>query len=218
MIENAQRCYEPRGLALCILQPYFSWLLTHPSGKESRSKETQTLYLIIGKNNEKGSWVLVMPMNFLCPVLAPAAAAKSRQSCPTLCDPIDGSPPGSHPWDSPGKNTGVGCHFLLQYMKVKSESEVAQSCPTLRDPMDCSLPGSSVHGISQARGVGYWMMKFGVSHLLSLSHKIKTVPTWLEYWLHLKFYSGLGPCTGRWILYYWAIREAVHIHSAVGLK
>ena len=73
-----------------------------------------------------------------------AAAAKSLQSCPTLCDPIDSR-------DSPGKNTGVGCHFLLQCMKVKSESEVAQSCPTLRDPMDCSLPGSSVHGIFQAR-------------------------------------------------------------------
>ena len=56
-----------------------------------------------------------------------------------------------HPWDSPGKNTGVGCHFLLQCMKVKSESEVAQSCPTLRDPMDGSPPGSSVHGIFQAR-------------------------------------------------------------------
>ena len=56
-----------------------------------------------------------------------------------------------HRWDSPGKNTGVGCHFLLQCMKVKSESEVAQSCPTLRDPMDRSLPGSSVHGIFQAR-------------------------------------------------------------------
>ena len=55
------------------------------------------------------------------------------------------------PWDSPGKNTGVGCHFLLQCMKVKSEREVAQLCPTLRDPMDCSLPGSSVHGIFQAR-------------------------------------------------------------------
>ena len=55
------------------------------------------------------------------------------------------------PWDSPGKNTGVGCHFLLQCMKVKSESEVAQSCPTLSYPMDCSLPGSSVHGIFQAR-------------------------------------------------------------------
>ena len=56
-----------------------------------------------------------------------------------------------HPWDSQGKNTGVGCHFLLQCMKVKSESEVAQSCLTLSDPMDCSLPGSSIHGIFQAR-------------------------------------------------------------------
>ena len=56
-----------------------------------------------------------------------------------------------HPWDSLGKNTGVGCHFLLQCMKVRSESEVAQSCPTLSDPMDCILPGSSVHGIFQAR-------------------------------------------------------------------
>ena len=56
-----------------------------------------------------------------------------------------------HPWDSLGKNTGVGCHFLLQCMKVKSESEVAQLCPTLSDSMDCSLPGSSSHGIFQAR-------------------------------------------------------------------
>ena len=108
----------------------------------------------------------VMPSNHLilcCPLLllpsvfprirvfSNAAAAKSRQSCLTLCNPIDGSPPGSHPWDSPGKNTGVGCHFLLQCMKVKSESEVAQSCPTLRDPMGCSPPGSSIHGIFQAR-------------------------------------------------------------------
>ena len=84
---------------------------------------------------------------------AAAAAAKSLQSCPTLCDPIDGSPPGSPVpgiLHSPGKNTGVGCHFLLQCMKVKSESEVAQSCLTLSDPMDCSPPGSSVHGIFQA--------------------------------------------------------------------
>ena len=55
------------------------------------------------------------------------------------------------PWDSPGKNTRVGCHFLLQCMKVKSESEVAQLCLTLNDPMDCSLPGSSIHGIFQAK-------------------------------------------------------------------
>ena len=79
---------------------------------------------------------------------AAAAAAKSLHLCLTLCDPRDSSPPGfPHPWDSPGKNTGVGCHFLLQCMEVKSESEVSQSCPTLSDPMDCSLPGSSVHGI-----------------------------------------------------------------------
>ena len=70
-------------------------------------------------------------------MVAAAAAAKSLQSCPTLCDPRDGSPPGSpRLWDSPGKNTGVGCHFLLQCMKVKSESEVAQSCLTLTDPME----------------------------------------------------------------------------------
>ena len=56
-----------------------------------------------------------------------------------------------HPWDFPGKNSGVGCHFLLQCVKVKSESEVPQSCLTLSDPMDCSLPGSSIHGIFQAR-------------------------------------------------------------------
>ena len=65
-----------------------------------------------------------------------------------------------HPWDSPGKNTGVGCHFLLQCMKVKSESEVAQSCPTLSDPMDCSLRGSSVHGIFKARVLEWGAIAF----------------------------------------------------------
>ena len=64
------------------------------------------------------------------------------------------------PWDSPGKNTGVGCHFLLQCMKVKSESEVAQSCPTLSDPVDYSLPGSSVHGIFQARVLEWGAIAF----------------------------------------------------------
>ena len=64
------------------------------------------------------------------------------------------------PWDSPGKNTGVGCYFLLQCMKVKSESEVAQSCPTLSDPMDCSLIGSSVHGIFQARVLEWGAIAF----------------------------------------------------------
>ena len=65
-----------------------------------------------------------------------------------------------HPWDSPGKNTGVGCHFLLQCMTVKSESEVAQSCPTLGDPMDHSLPGSSAHGIFQARVLEWGAIAF----------------------------------------------------------
>ena len=85
-------------------------------------------------------------------MISAAAAAKLLQSCPTLCNPIDGSPPGlPHPWDSPGKNTGVGCHCLLQCRKVKSESEVAQLCQTVSDPTDCSPPGSSIHGIFQAR-------------------------------------------------------------------
>ena len=70
------------------------------------------------------------------------------------------------PWDSPGKNTGVGCHFLLQCMKVKSESEVAQSCPTLCDPMDYSPPGSSVHGILQAR-----VLEWGAITSLNYTYK-----------------------------------------------
>ena len=64
------------------------------------------------------------------------------------------------PWDSPGKNTGVGCHFLLQRMEVKSEREVAQLCRTLSDPMDCSLPGSSAHGIFQARVLEWGAIAF----------------------------------------------------------
>ena len=79
-----------------------------------------------------------------------AAAAKSLQWCPILCDPIRRQPTRLPcPWDSPGKNTGVVCHFRLQCMKVKSESEVAQSCLTPSDHMDCSLPGSSVLGFSR---------------------------------------------------------------------
>ena len=74
-----------------------------------------------------------------------------------------------HPWDSPSKNTGVGCHFLLQCMKVKSESEVAQSCPTLGDPMDCSLPGSSIHGIFQARVPEWGAIAFSKSGLVVLN-------------------------------------------------
>ena len=74
-------------------------------------------------------------------------------------------------WDSPGKNTGVGCHFLLQCMKVKSESEVVQSCLTLRNPMDYSLPGSSIHGIFQARELEWGAIAF--SRKLSRSWQIQ---------------------------------------------
>ena len=70
-----------------------------------------------------------------------------------LCATPETAAHQAHPWDSPGKNTGVGCHFLLQCVKVKSEIEVAQSCPTCSNHMDCSLPGSSVHGIFQARAL-----------------------------------------------------------------
>ena len=70
-----------------------------------------------------------------------------------------------HPWDSPGKNTGVGCHFLLQGMKVKSESEVTQSCPTLSNPMDCSLRGSSIHEIFQPRVLEWVAIAFSYDKL-----------------------------------------------------
>ena len=121
------------------------------------------------------------------------------------------------PWDSPGKNTGVGCHFLLQCMKVKSESEVAQSCLTLCDPMDCSPPGSSVHGIFQARVLEWgpspspvslascWqrhsthVMGFALLLFLpgSQSHSLSFFDvTWLKrpLLLLLDIYSGLVSC------------------------
>ena len=97
---------------------------------------------------------------FPSPKNVSAAAAKSLQSCPTLRPHRRQPTRLPCPWDSPGKNTGVGCHFLLQCMKLKSESEVAQSWPTLRDPMVCSLPGSSVHGIFQARVLEWGAIAF----------------------------------------------------------
>ena len=79
------------------------------------------------------------------------------------------------PWDSPGKNTGVGCHFLLQCMKVKSEREVAQLCLTLSDPMDCSLPGSSIHGIFQARVLEWGAVAFSYSNITYLLKPIEKI-------------------------------------------
>ena len=86
-----------------------------------------------------------------------------------------------HPWDSPGKNTGVGCHFLLQCMEVKSEREVAQSCPTLNDPMDYSLPGSSIHGVFQARVLEWGAIAF--SKIISIYVKFCLRAIFLGSWL-----------------------------------
>ena len=100
-------------------------------------------------------------------------------SCVRFCaTPWTAAHQAPHPWDSPGKNTGVGCHFLLQCMKVKSESEVAQSCPTLCDPMDCSPPGSSVHGIFQARVLEWGATAF--SHVIkhTILANVITVVLW----------------------------------------
>ena len=91
-----------------------------------------------------------------------------RQSCLTLCDPIDGSPPGSPVPGILQARTRVGCHFLLQCRKVKSESEVTQSCWTLCDPMDCSSPGSSVHGIFQARVLEWGAIAFSITNITAM--------------------------------------------------
>ena len=100
--------------------------------------------------------------------LGSAAKLLSHFSSVRLCvTPEMAAHQAPFPWDSPGKNTGVGCHFLLQCMKVKSESEVAQSCLTPSDPMDCSLPGSSVHGIFQARVLDWVAIAFS-EHITKL--------------------------------------------------
>ena len=88
------------------------------------------------------------------------------------------------PWDSPGKNIGVGRHFLLQCMKVKSESEVTQSCPTLSDAMDCSQPGSSVHGIFQAKVLEWGSIAFSITEATYIQN----------FCMDLDLYSLLGSC------------------------
>ena len=108
-----------------------------------------------------------------------AAAAKSLQSCLTLRPHRQQPTRLCHPWDSPGKNTGMGCHFLLQCMKMKSESEVSQSCPTSSDPMDCSLPGSPVHGIFQASVLEWGSIAFSI--ILVFYKLLKPIHLWLYF-------------------------------------
>ena len=102
-----------------------------------------------------------------------------------------------HLWDSPGKNTGVGCHFLLQCMKVKSESEVTQLCLILRDPMDCSLPGSFVHGIFQAGVLEWGAIAFSVPLVVYIRSFSSVQFSWSvesdSLWLHGLQHAKL-PC------------------------
>ena len=103
-----------------------------------------------------------------------------------------------HSWDSLGRNTGVGCHFLLQCMKVKSESEVAQSYPTLSNPMDCSLPGSSVHGIFQARVLEWGATAFSI------------IPSY--------YYEVLIPRTNYYLKFHYTLAYFIIFYSPCAIK
>ena len=120
------------------------------------------------------------------------------------------------PWDSPGKNAGVGCHFLLQCMKVKSESEVTQSYPTLSEPMDCSSPGSSVHGISQARvlewgAIAFMYFKFAKRVQLKLSHTHTQLCKLMDVWINLTVVI-----ISQWYIYQVTTWYTLNIYSLNG--
>ena len=116
-----------------------------------------------------------------------------------------------HPWDSPGKNTGVGCQFLLQSMKVKSESEVAQSCLTPSDPLDCSLPGPSVHGIFQARVLEWVAIAFFLCVLQKLAISdflIVLLKSLYPCWFTLQiFYSSLTQPALSYLMLFYSIQN-----------
>ena len=127
------------------------------------------------------------------PATAAVAAAKSRQSCPTLCDPIDGSPPGSRPWDSPGKNTGVGCHFLLSITNsqslrklmsiesVMSSNHLILSCPLLLLPsIFPSIRLFSNESVLHIRWPKYWSFSFNIRPSNELSGLISFRMDWLD--------------------------------------
>ena len=125
-----------------------------------------------------------------------AAAAKSLQSCPDSVRPHRWQPTRLPcPWDSPGKNPGVGCLFLLQCMKVKSESKVAQLCPTFSKPMDCSLPGSSVHGIFQARVLEWGAIAFSIYRKRFHINIYKRQAS-----VHIQFISGFTHLPGKQVI------------------
>ena len=131
----------------------------------------QSLGLLEVGHNWMLLWVTKTKLEFrevYTMVFIAAAAAKSLTSVVSDSVRLQRQQPTRLPcpWDSPGKNTGVGCHFLLQCIKVKSESEVPQLCPTSSNPRDCSLPGSSVHGICQARVLEWVAIAFEVSVFL----------------------------------------------------
>ena len=127
------------------------------------------------------------------------------------------------PWDSPGKNTGLGCHFLLQCMKVKSESEIAQSCPTLSDTMDCSLPGSSINGIFQARVLEWGAIAFSAmqeTRILFLGREVplekgmaihSSILTWRIPWTEKP--GGLQSVGSQKVGHDWT----TNIHTHIGL-
>ena len=114
-----------------------------------------------------------------------------------------------HPWDSPGKNTGMGCHFLLQCMKVKSESEVAQSCTTLSDPMDHSLPGSSIHVIFQARVLEWDAIAFSMTNLDSIKKQRHYLLTKVHRVKAMVFPVVMYGCES------WTIKKAEHQRTDV---
>ena len=139
---------------LCIRS--CTWVLRmHKKGKRSAHVELTGRRAKRSKHRDLNSWIpgsgKVCCCCWVTSVVSNSVWPHRRQPTRLLC-----------PWDSPGKNTGVGCHFLLQCMKVKSKSEVAQSCPTLRDPIYCSLTGSSIHGMFQARVLEWGAIAFSV--------------------------------------------------------
>ena len=139
---------------------YLSWQLVHTF------KSLHQSFLAQGGKFIKVHWCVLLP-DIVWQLLL-LLLLLSHFSCVRLCDPRRQPIRLPHPWDSPGKNTGVGCHFLLQCMKVKSESEDTQSCSTLRDPMDCSLPGSSIHGIFQVRVLEWVAIAFSIVWLQNI--------------------------------------------------